>query len=330
MKLFGFALVFLASCSAFPQNKTGDTFKLALPDHNGQLIWNADGFRITQSSAKPNGREIGIRGQSNSDRLAFLGFLFLAPGGDALTSTKCRDDALAEEKRSVPSLSILGTKDLDRGPGLPVSQVTYSSAMRDGSKEYHVRGFVASNGVCGDLELYSGDQIRETDADVAKIFSTYRFDANYVPEFADLAFYGQILYHANNFSAAAPAFEKALTMLTPDGAPFPSAKIARRVLTDQAGMAYGISGNFAKARSIFEKGIATDPEYPLYYYNLACADAGEGKLADAQKHLQEAFARKANLISGETMPDPTEDDSFLPYKTNHAFWEFIVRLKENK
>lgn len=62
-------------------------------------------------------------------------------------------------------------------------------------------------------------------------------------------------------------------MVPPDGAPFKSATYARRVMRDQAGMSYGISGDLAKARSIFEKGTAEDPDYPLYYDNLACADA---------------------------------------------------------
>ena len=42
----------------------------------------------------------------------------------------------------------------------------------------------------------------------------------------------------------------------------------KRVVTDQAGMAYGMSGDLQKARSIFEKAIAEDPVYPLYYYRI--------------------------------------------------------------
>ncbi len=80
----------------------------------------------------------------------------------------------------------------------------------------------------------------------------------------------------------------------------------RRMVTDQAGMAYGISGNTQKARNLFRKGIVEDPDYPLNYYNLACADAEDRNLADARTHLQQAFAHKANVISGETMPDPTK------------------------
>jgi tetratricopeptide (TPR) repeat protein len=92
-------------------------------------------------------------------------------------------------------------------------------------------------------------------------------------------------------------------------------------------MAYGMSGDIAKSRALFEAAIVEDPDYPLYYYNLACADAEEKKLSDAQAHLQQAFARKANVIPGETMPDPTKDDSFLPDRDNKEFWKFVEGLR---
>ena len=96
--------------------------------------------------------------------------------------------------------------------------------------------------------------------------------------------------------------------------------------TDQAGIAYGSAGDIPEARALFNAAIAADPDYPMYYYNLACADAEEKKLADARTHLQQAFARKANVIQGETMPDPAKDDSFLPYRDNKEFWTFVQSL----
>ncbi len=91
-------------------------------------------------------------------------------------------------------------------------------------------------------------------------------------------------------------------------------------------MSYGMSGDIPKARALFEAAIAKDPDYPMYYYNLACSDAEEKKLADARVHLQEAFARKGNMIPGEKLPDPTKDDSFLPYRNNKDFWKFLKDL----
>jgi len=325
-----FFIVLALAGNAVAQQPAGPDFNLSLPEQTGRLSWSAPGFKITQSSAKPNGQEIGIRGQDGADQLSFLGFLFFIQNEHDVTSTKCRDEALAQERKSVPSLSIVRSWDLTRQGGLPIALATYTTKQRDGSAGYHERGFVASGNICGDLEVYANRPIGETDPAVSKIFASYRFDPKYSPGFSDVVLYAQILYDTNMFAAAAPFFEKALSTVPADGAPFPSAKTARRVLTDQAGMAYGMSGSLEKARAIFEDAKKTDPDYPMYYYNLACADAEEKNLGNARIHLQQAFARKANVISGEKMPDPTTDDSFLPYKDQRDFWTFLEQLKSGK
>ena len=108
------------------QVRADSNFKLALPDHPGQLRWSAEGFRIIQSSAKPKGNEIGIRGRDETGRLTFLVFLFLVPEQAPLTSAKCRDGALQPEKKDNPTLKIIGTSEKARPGTLPVSVVTYT------------------------------------------------------------------------------------------------------------------------------------------------------------------------------------------------------------
>jgi hypothetical protein len=324
-KLYGFiVLVLIALCSARAQTESPSTnFTLALPSHQGQLRWHADGFKIVESSAKPNGREIGIRGRDVSGRLNFLAFLFLVPEQDSLTSAKCRDGALDSEKKNNPTLQIIGISEITRRDGPAVAFASYTSRGRNGKTAFMMRGFVATGDICGDLEFYSDTAVAE-DADVRKILASYDLDLSYVPKFQDSLLYAQILYRSGMYKAAAPIFEQALSKLTDDG---PGTKMMRRVTTDQAGMAYGMSGDIAKSRALFEAAIVKDPDYPLYYYNLACADAEEKKLSDAQTHLQQAFARKASVVPGEAMPDPTKDDSFLPYRDNKEFWKFIESLR---
>jgi len=269
-------IIIAAACGglALGQVIPDGAYKLALPGHKGQLKWTAKGFTIIENSAKGNLAEIGVRSQDGSG-LTFLGFLFLVPEKNVpVTSGECRDAALIEEKKSKPTMRILSTSEITRPGNLPVSLVAYTSA----SGYTTVRGFVADGDICGDLEFYSRKPISAADADLKDIFSTFELKADYIPEFADVVMYAEVLYRTNMYKAAAPTFEKALVMMPKDGAPFPSATIAKRVLTDQAGMAYGIAGELAKARVIFEKGIVEDPDYPLYYYNLACTDAGREKV----------------------------------------------------
>jgi tetratricopeptide (TPR) repeat protein len=191
-----------------------------------------------------------------------------------------------------------------------------------------VRGFVANGDICGDLEIYSYAPLSLQDPNLKKIFSTLRLDEKYAPKFADMFLYAQILYQHKMYGPAAPIYEKALAKLNEDSST--GTRTMKRVITDQAGMSYGMSGNIPKARTIFEKAAAADPDYPLYYYNLACADAEEHNLAGAKKHLQEAFDRKANVIPGESMPDPARDDSFLPYRNNKEFWTFVEGLSKKR
>jgi hypothetical protein len=325
-----FLLVVACASPTLAQSPANSDYRLALPDHKGQLTWSIEGFKEVENSAKPNGRELGIRGLDASGQVTFLGFLFLAPETAPMTSAKCRDAALVQEKKGNATLKITRTSEILRSGGLPVALVEYSNSNRDGSTTHRVRGFVATDDICGDLEFFSSKQISRDDANLKKAFLGYRFDTNYTPQFNDVAMYAQVLFQHHDYRSAAPMFDMGLAMVPPNGAPFKSATLARRVMRDQAGMSYGISGDLAKSRRIFEEGIADDPDYPLNYYNLACADAGEKKLSDAKRHLQQAFDRKDHVNPGEAMPVPTEDGSFLPYKDNREFWTFLQGLTAGK
>jgi len=88
----------------------------------------------------------------------------------------------------------------------------------------------------------------------------------------------------------------------------------------------GLLGNIGRARVLFERGIAEDLDYPLHYYNLACTDASERNRKAAREHLQKAFARKANVVPGEMMPDPMADDSFLSSDGDKELWALLQAL----
>jgi hypothetical protein len=45
--------------------------------------------------------------------------------------------------------------------------------------------------------------------------------------------------------------------------------------------------------------------------------------------LQQAFDRRANVISGEKMPDPMKDDSILKLRNDKAFWAFVMTLPKD-
>jgi tetratricopeptide (TPR) repeat protein len=99
-----------------------------------------------------------------------------------------------------------------------------------------------------------------------------------------------------------------------------------RVTVDNLAMAYGISGDFDRAAAVLQYGIAEDPTYPMFYYNLACTHAEQNDLPNAIAMLKKAFALKQNMIEGEDIPDPRTDSSFEKYLTNDAFQKALREI----
>jgi tetratricopeptide (TPR) repeat protein len=101
-----------------------------------------------------------------------------------------------------------------------------------------------------------------------------------------------------------------------------------KVLVDNLGMSYGISGDLDKAKETFEYGISKDPDYPMFYYNLACTYGEKDDLDKAIENLKLAFARRENMIPGEQMPDPATDSSFQRFVNDEKFKAALKELKK--
>lgn len=94
-----------------------------------------------------------------------------------------------------------------------------------------------------------------------------------------------------------------------------------RVLVDNLGMAYGMTGDLANAERIFQYGLSKDPTYPMFSYNMACVYGEKRDLDNAVIWLKRALANKANSIPGESLPDPRKDDSFHNFLGKPKFEE---------
>lgn len=99
-----------------------------------------------------------------------------------------------------------------------------------------------------------------------------------------------------------------------------------RVLVDNLGMSYGLTGDLPNAKATFEYGLSKDPAYPMFHYLLACTYAEMGDLDAAIRYLKSAFANKRNVIPGEQMPDPATDDSFQRFMKDEKFLRALREL----
>jgi len=136
------------------------------------------------------------------------------------------------------------------------------------------------------------------------------------PNSMDLFEQGSRLFLQNKFREAIDPYQKALDLEKSDPR---LEKNLWRVLVDNLGMAYGITGDLREARATFEFGLSQDNSYPLFYYNLACAYAEMDDMDDTISNLKTAFTYKENVIAGESMPDPRQDDSFQRFMKNEKF-----------
>ena len=135
---------------------------------------------------------------------------------------------------------------------------------------------------------------------------------------------GSSYYIKHDFEKAIGPYQKALDLekekRTLD-------KTIWKVLVDNLGMAYGITGDLDKAKETFEYGISKDPDYPMFYYNLACTYGEKKDMDKAIEYLKLAFERRENMIEGERMPNPATDSSFKHFMQNEKFKAALAELK---
>jgi Tfp pilus assembly protein PilF len=137
------------------------------------------------------------------------------------------------------------------------------------------------------------------------------------------AYLGHALFRQEKFTEALGQYERARD-IERTGTKLPEEE--HRILVDQLVMSYGMGGQLNKARLLLEDAIRQDPDYPLNYYNLACAFAEEGDRGRMLANLDLAFQRKANVLKGEQMPDPRSDSSFQKYTRDPEFVSLMRKL----
>lgn len=138
---------------------------------------------------------------------------------------------------------------------------------------------------------------------------------------------GSAYYLQHDYKGAIGPYQKALD-LAKQGANLD--KTWLRVLIDNLGMSYGISGNLDKAKETFEYGISKDDEYPLFYYNMACTYGEMDNEEKAIEYLRGAYKRKDNMIEGEHFPEPATDSSFKKFMKSPTFTAALAEMTKPK
>lgn len=138
-----------------------------------------------------------------------------------------------------------------------------------------------------------------------------------------ITYVGHSLFRQEKYAEAIAPYEKA-RQLERQGDKL--SEDEHRILIDQLVMSYGISGQVKQAHALLDEAIQQDPDYPLNYYNLACAYAAEGNKSKMLTNLSLAFQHKNRMLKGEKMPDPRSDSSFQKYVSDPDFISLMKKL----
>ena len=260
------------------------------------------------------------------DEAKFLTVSLLLFNGypDTPTAEGCRNDALnGILKKQAAIISEQKRGEISDGHGGKYATASHHSKLQGSAYNHDVFVFAGNASTCAELHVSTAVRSSDEDARLQAAIDLFRPDLAYEPNSFDHFMIANLLYKADPMQAA-PYYKSALEAMPSNDPVF---VMPRRVATDNLVMALGMNGDLNASRAVAQHAIEVDPDYPLNYFNLACADAEEGNAIAARQHLEQAFARKTNTIPGEHLPDPVKDDSISKLRSDKSFWAFVQTLK---
>ncbi|HTR48722.1 MAG TPA: tetratricopeptide repeat protein [Verrucomicrobiae bacterium] len=321
------ALVALVSLCAIAQEpKTTQNIRVSFPGKNWDIQVDSPGFKVETDGQKPDGRQYLFATNSATGVALSVTLEESKQGADSAT---CPDYL----RKRIASLSNLGMRDVEYSQvaSMPVVQYFLPTYQGLPVRQKNVVACSAKEDVYIDIHLSKSlfepsdepllmdvlNRIHVTDRGGAPPASSA--SGSSLDHFRE----GGRRYVAQDFKGAIEPYQKALDLEKQHAE---LTKNYWRVLVDNLGMAYGITGDLEKSEAALNYGVSKDPDYPMFYYNLACVYAERGDTDKTMSYLGSAFARKQNAIPGEDMPDPRQDDSFHAFMSNERFRKFADSL----
>ncbi len=323
-----FFLGLLSSILALAQQPGGSLVRMAIPGVEGVLELDV-GPTNNQTRVREDGIETQMRAMNRPDYLLISAFLQKVKF--PASPERCRAEWWPGTMKSLP----LKRDDLRESEKDNIARVEFVIQEFQGKavRQKNIHAYLGARDLCAEIHLSKVSFAAEDQ----RLFEDVLASARLLPEdegaeaqapqgnSLDYFRQGSRLYLQRNYAAAAVPYQKALDLekrhRTLD-------KNFFLVLVDNLGMSYGISGNLGKAKEVFEYGLSQEPEYPLFHYNLACAYGEMGKMDESLEELRLAYKYRANVIRGETFPDPLKDDSFRKFVRDKKFVDAVHQMQQ--
>jgi tetratricopeptide (TPR) repeat protein len=296
-----------------------DPVSLSLPDLPWSLDIEAPGFVIEDKEIAPDGNAARLQAINKTSGVVLSAYLEKAGGaGDAKA---CRDYYWSRAKQSPFKKEQVSMRETG---SLALVDYVVPEHLGEKLNQRNVNAYLAEGGFWMDVHLSRTGYTAGKGDSLEPVLQAIRINRAYVPTAQDRFAFGNIFYLQKNYKAAARHYEAGVELEKVKPSLPQTTWI---VLVDQLGMSYGISGDAAKAKPLYEWALTREPEYPMFYYNLACAFAETGNPEKALENLKLAYQHKQHGLKGESIPNPRTDSSFTNYLANPQFKASLDALK---
>jgi tetratricopeptide (TPR) repeat protein len=335
MKNAGFVVALFWSIIAFAQPGPGNRAEISIPGVAGILQLDV-GATTFQTALTRDGKEVQLRAFDRPDHLGISAFLQRVTF--PASAEKCRDEWWPATRKSAPMKRDDLNESLVRNG---IARVEYLVPEYRGNKIHQktIHAYLGSGNLCAEVHLSKAGFEPNDQTLFEQVLSSVKLLPDQSPSGApgqsapalpadDTMRYlgeGSRSYLGHDYSAAARSYQKALD-LEKQKRTLP--RDIFRVLVDNLGMSYGISGKLQQAKETFEYGLVQDSEYPMFHYNLACTYGEMKSMPQAIEELRLAYKYKANIIAGETLPDPIQDSSFRYFVRDDSFVRAVAEMKK--
>lgn len=295
------------------------TVSLSLPDIQWSLNVELPGFTLNQKEIAQNGEAARFLADNRDSGVIVSAFLEKAPhSGD---STGCRSYYWGKAKDS--PLRKVGIKKYELSDFALVEYIVPKFRGVEVNQK-NINIYLAVDNYWIDVHISKTDYQDADEKYFRSIIDNISIDRNYTPSAYDNFSYGNLFYRQHQYNRAIPFFEASLAQ---EKSHSTLNRDYFKVLLDLLGISYGVSGELEKSKEVLQWAITQEPEYPLFYYNLACAYAEMNNMPDAIANLRKAYQYKNNVLEGETLPDPGMDSSFSRFMTNETFRNELAKMK---
>lgn len=320
-----FAVILSGTAAALVPQRAENTARIAIPGVKGALEVNV-GPTSWIEDATEDGREVQMRAMGRADHLLITAFLQRVKF--PASAERCRKEWWTKTEKVRMQRDDL--RESTNQDGTALVEFTVPQFRGGNLKMKDVHAYLGSRDLCAEVHLSKV----EFKPDDQQLFETVLANTRLLPDEPELKDPDSFLYifTANksylhrDYATAATFYQKALDMemqhrsLTRD---------MFRTLVVSLGAACNLNGDLNKAQAALERGIAEDPEYPLFYYVMAHTQAAMGKMNETQEQLRLAYKYKDKMIPGDDpMPDALQDEFFRRFMRDPRFVQAVREMQQ--